>query len=145
VATKVLSILILLLAVTACFGRDDSNDITAEDKAFFQKLQKAVLNDDFEWFSGAVAYPVNLHYDKRRIQVKSAEQLKKHKARIFSAHNKEVIKAQKTDALFKNWQGVMIGRGEFWFDQVEEKPAKDGAGVWVYRILTINELPGAPR
>ena len=111
--------------------------ITVSDKAFFEKIKKAVLADDDEWFSGVVvSYPFVLRLGKAEIKLKNKADFKEHAALIFTTQLKSIVQKQSADSLFKNWQGIMIGNGEIWFSEVGEKTGN--GNVWVYRIIGIN-------
>ena len=110
--------------------------VSTADKAFFERVRKAVLEDDVEWLSQAlVSYPFTVGLEAGQIKLKSEKDLKKHAKTIFNAKLKEAVRNQSPDTLFKNWQGVMIGNGVIWFSETEQKDK--GATVLVCRIIAI--------
>jgi hypothetical protein len=131
----------LFMGSSVCMADVEMNQITASDKAFFEQVRKAILADDFEWFSQAISYPIELHLNRKELHVKTKKELKKHTSVIFNKHLKKVIRAQSADSLFKNWQGIMVGQGDLWFSEVGEKVGNDGGLTWVYRITAINQTP----
>jgi hypothetical protein len=138
--TFVIAFLIFLSALASCMADADYYSITSGDKAFFEQIKKAILTDDFESFAADVAYPIELYFGgERRLQPRSTRfrtkaELRKYKTAIFCERLKSAVRNQSADSLFKNWQGLMIGNGELWFDQV----ILEGQTNWTYRIMAIN-------
>lgn len=130
-----------LLVTTTIHAKVEMYPVTPSDKVFFGQIKKAVLEDDVAWFSEAVSYPITLKTDKGTLKLANKKALEAQAALIFTEHFKTVVKNQSTNELFKNWQGVMIGRGDIWFSEVIEK-TKSGEAT-VYRIIAIN-LPLEP-
>jgi len=119
-----------LFAFTA---QADVYSISAADKDFFGKIRTAILGDDAEWLSKAISYPIVI---KGNLKLKNTNDLKQHADLVFSRRIKSAVRKQSPDALFKNWQGIMIGDGEIWFAKVAENTEK--GEQWVYRIIAIN-------
>jgi hypothetical protein len=129
-----ISLLLLCLAPASSWG--EMYPIKPSDKAYFGQVQKAVLEENVEWFSGAMSYPLVLKTSTGDVTLKDKTDVKRHAALIFSAHMKSVVGKQSSNSLFKNWQGVMIGDGEIWFSEVSEKTTNGNA--LVYRITAVN-------
>lgn len=108
--------------------------ITAQDKAFLERIQKAVLTNDVEWLSGVVSYPIVLKQNDKGITLKNSDDFKKYSASILTPYLKSAVQNQSPDSLFKNWRGVMIGNGVIWFSGIKEQPDED----WKDRIIGIN-------
>jgi hypothetical protein len=114
---------------------------TVADKAFFQQIKTAILNNDTNWLSSAISYPITIKTDRRSFRLRKKRDFNAHAALLLTPHFKAVVQQQSPDSLVKNWAGIMIGDGEIWFSKVEEI---SGTGiVWVYRIIAFN-LPTAP-
>ena len=128
------------LVSSVCIADADYWSISTGDKAFFQEIKKAVLAQDFDWFADAVDYPIELHLvsrdhvQPRTVRIRTRKQLNKYKSAIFNEDLRNAVRNQSADSLFKNWQGLMIGNGELWFDQRQI----DGQTNWTYRITAIN-------
>jgi hypothetical protein len=140
--TKIICIILasVLFGTFASSAGEDLYPVTASDKAFFKQVQKAVLVQNWEWVSAAVSYPIDVYLNKGTLRIATKEELKKRMPLIFGEHLKQVIRAQTEASLFKNWQGVMIGQGEIWFSEVEEKNQKDGRLTKTQRIIAINRI-----
>jgi hypothetical protein len=125
---------------------DYSDDVTVSDRAYFSRLQRAILGDDVGWVSKELCnYPFSVHLATgRTIKIKNEEQLKKEFKMVFNPEMKKVVRNQSPDSLFKNWQGLMVGNGEIWFGEIGD--AIGGKIEWEYKILSINPdaltLPG---
>jgi len=128
--------ILLILSFVAHQSSAQIYPITASDKVFFERLQRALSTDDIEWFSEAVSYPIVLRLGKGELKLENKTAVKEHAALIFTTHLKTTVRNQATNSLFKNWQGVMIGKGEIWFSEVAETTEK--GKVWVNRITGIN-------
>jgi hypothetical protein len=115
---------------------EPDNSVTAADKDFFRQIRRAILVDDVEWLSKAMSYPAVLDTSTGKVKLRNANDFKKHAKLILSSQLKSVVRNQSPDALFKNWQGVMAGDGEVWFDQ--EKTKKEER--WVHRIHALGSL-----
>jgi hypothetical protein len=132
------NIVFLITTLLASHASADTNSVgsvSPSDKAFFEQIQTAVLADDVEWFANAISYPILIRMNKEEFPVADKEAFKRHAKLVFSNSLKSTLRRQSRDSLFKNWQGIMIGRGEIWFSQVVEKTkGKD----WVYRVIAMN-------
>ncbi len=134
--TAKLTILAVLWFCAAMHAEVEMYPVKPSDRVFFGQIKKAVLEDDVAWLSEAVSYPITLKTDKGALKLANKKDIEAKAALIFTEHFKTAVKNQSTNALFKNWQGVMIGRGEIWFSEVIEK-TKSGEAT-VYRIIAIN-------
>ncbi|MGE5537817.1 MAG: hypothetical protein ACM30I_04315 [Gemmatimonas sp.] len=95
--------------------RTDPFALNDEDRAFLEQLQRAVAADDRSWVADQVRYPINVTLGGVRDFVLDRDEFLAHYDEIINARVRGAIMAQRFDALFKNWQGTMIGRGEVWF------------------------------
>jgi hypothetical protein len=136
-----MKIIARFLLLIAFLGRAQAEDfkmfpITSEDKSFFEEVKRAVLAGNTEVFSKMVNYPLAIRLSDKTIKLKNAKDVRKNAAIIFTVGVKSAVSNQSPESLFKNWQGVMIGKGEIWFSQVKEKTSADER--WVYRIIGMN-------
>ena len=83
--------------------------------AFLADLQSAMKRDDRKRVARMVHYPLRF-YGKGRGKIRSSAELLRRYDEIFLPV-KEVVLIQKPENLFCNWKGIMIGRGEIWFDE----------------------------
>jgi len=132
--------LVLVIQVFSIEGRSDGDmyALTSSDQAFFERMRKAVLDDDTERVANALAYPFDARLEKGKIKLKTAKDFKKHAKIILNERLKSILRKQSIKTLFKNWQGIMVGDGEIWFSEVEENTNKASKDSWVYRITAIN-------
>jgi predicted component of type VI protein secretion system len=96
---------------------------------FFAKRQKAVAAEDKAAVAAMVNYPLLSHSNAGSVQIKDAKHFLADYDKLITAKVKTAVAKQTYATLFTNWQGVMIGDGEIWFDQVG-----DSLEVKVYAI-----------
>jgi hypothetical protein len=98
-------------------------------RAFLASLTTAVKAGDKQKISAMVQYPLNVNVDKGHRLVRSSSEFVKDYDRFFTPVVVKAIEKQVPECLFANWQGVMIGDGEVWFEE-----QKNGS----MRIKTLN-------
>jgi hypothetical protein len=109
-------------------------DVTAQDKAFFGELRTAVLADDRERLAALVQYPISVRLSGKEVTLATPREFTERYREIITNDVKGAVKQQSADKLQKNWQGVMIGKGEIWFGRI--KPA--GAPQFVHKVIAVN-------
>jgi hypothetical protein len=96
---------------------------------FLARLQQAVAADDRGTVVGMVGYPLTVHpLNGRSMTYRNAAAVRANYARIFTPEVKAAVAAAKPDNLFARDQGIMIGDGEIWMNEVS------GA----MKIITVN-------
>ncbi len=115
--------------------------ITDSDRNFFNEIRNAVLSDNIAWMAKHVYYPFTLRFGEKSFKLKGEKDFVTHANLILTPVLKSVVRNQTVAALFKNWQGVMIGNGEIWFSEVGE--TDNGKLIWTQKILALN-LPEDP-
>jgi len=137
---------ILLLIVfrspqIACNAQDNSRcghstveeawgqEYASRAKLFLAEVQRAVESNDKKQFALLVQYPVRVLEGTHSTDISNATELTRRYPMIMTSGVRRAILAQSPSCLFANGQGVMIGRGQIWFQQ-----QSDGA----MRIVTIN-------
>jgi hypothetical protein len=104
------------------------NDAAVE--RFLHDLQEAVSKNQRAKVTSMIAYPIKVGVGRHREVIrKKSEMLKKYDS-VFNQKVKEALGKQKVSELFVNGQGVMVGDGEIWFNQM--------AGSENIRITAIN-------
>jgi hypothetical protein len=136
-------LLVLVIAFAAlCAMADENQDfsmaVTQSDKAFFQQIKKAIATNDFGWLSTAVSYPLDVQLTNKVLHLANEADFQKNAGTIVTEQLKSVVKEQSADSLFKNWEGVMVGRGQIWFTRIGEDPGKGQPLIWVYKITAFN-------
>jgi hypothetical protein len=108
-------------------------DAAAADK-FFTSLQRAVALNQKSKVALMVSFPLRVRAGGGHMTLKHPSALLRHYNVVFNRKVKRALATQRSANLFSNWQGVMIGRGEIWFNQMPGKPDKPA----VFKITAIN-------
>jgi hypothetical protein len=96
---------------------------------FLDRLKQALATNDRAAIAGMVSYPLRVNSTAARPAVyRDAAALKGHYARIFTPDIKKAVAAAKPDNLFARDQGVMIGDGKIWMNEI-------GGAI---KIITVN-------
>ncbi len=103
----------------------------ASYRSFFEKLQKAVADDDKAAVAAMVDYPFQARINGKSVKIRDAAHFIADYERIMTPRVRHSLAHQRYEDLFANWQGVMVGDGEIWFSAV-------GASGAV-RITAIND------
>jgi hypothetical protein len=96
---------------------DFSPSLEPKANAFLASLKAAVKAQDKRKVAGMARYPLLVNLSKSHKQIKTAAQLIAEYDRLFTTSIRKAIEEQTSACLFANWQGVMIGNGEVWFDE----------------------------
>ena len=100
----------------AVAGIDDAQIV---DK-FFLELKQAVEKDERDEVVAMVSYPINVLIKGRRTKMRTKAELLKNYDSVFNKNVKQAL-AKASAPSFANYQGVMIGDGEFWLNLVKDK------------------------
>jgi len=85
---------------------------------FFLHLQQAVRNNQRAKVAAMMSYPISVRVRSRKVKLRAKADLLKRYDFVFNKKVKHALAAQKIPDLFANWQGIMIGNGELWFNQM---------------------------
>jgi hypothetical protein len=96
---------------------DFSPSLAPKARAFLADLQTSVKAGDKQMVATMARYPLSVHLNGRTRVVLSRSQLVKDYDHLFTTSMKKAIVSQTSECLFANWQGVMIGDGEVWFEE----------------------------
>jgi hypothetical protein len=96
---------------------DFSPSLGPKARAFLAGLTTAVRAGDKQKISTMVQYPLNVNVGKGHRLVRSSSEFVQDYDRLFTAVVVKAIEKQVPECLFANWQGVMIGHGEIWFEE----------------------------
>jgi hypothetical protein len=96
---------------------DFSPGLEPKANAFLASLKAAVKAQDKHKVAGMVQYPLLVNMSKGHKKMKNAAQFIAEYDRLFTAPIRKAIEEQTPACLFANWQGVMIGDGEVWFEE----------------------------
>lgn len=111
---------------------DDLYGAHAPYHTFFEKLKKAVAENDKEAVASMVEYPFKARINGKAVTVRDAAHFAADYDKVFTAKVKEAVANQTYPNLFANWQGVMIGDGEVWFSGI-------GNNNTVVKITAVND------
>jgi hypothetical protein len=86
---------------------------------FLAGLKQAVATDDRAAIAAMVKYPLTVHSSAGRpATYRNAAALSANYTRVFTPEIKAAVAAAKPDDLFVRDQGVMIGNGEIWMNEI---------------------------
>ncbi|MGM1022886.1 MAG: hypothetical protein ACQEXV_20835 [Bacillota bacterium] len=96
-----------------------------DPKAFlntFKALQKAVADNDKEKVANYIFYPLLVNDSEKALTIPNKKEFIAQYDQIFTDAIREALVNQKTDDLFVNYQGVMVGSGELWLRRATNNP-----------------------
>lgn len=105
-----------------------------DPKAFlntFKALQKAVADNDKEKVANYILYPLRVNDSEKSLTIPNKKDFMAKYDQIFTDAIREALVNQKTDDLFVNYQGVMVGSGELWLRRATDNPK-------VFGVFSIN-------
>jgi hypothetical protein len=100
----------------AVAGIDDAESV---DK-FFLELKTAVEKNERDKVVLLVDYPINVLIKGRRTRLRTKAELLKNYNTVFNEKVRQAL-AKSSAPSFVNYQGVMIGDGEIWFNLIKDK------------------------
>jgi hypothetical protein len=86
----------------------------------FRNVQDLAAKDDKQGLAKYVLYPMLLNKDGKNEKIADQKAFIANYDRIFTMHVKATLQHQKTEKLFVNYKGVMVGEGEVWFGVTEK-------------------------
>ena len=87
---------------------------------FLARLKQAVASGDRAAVASMVDFPLTVHEVKGASKTyRDAAALRANYARVFTPEVVDAVAAAKPDDLFARDQGVMIGQGEIWMNEVQ--------------------------
>jgi len=96
-------------------------DNPAEFVDFLSKLQKAVKFNNKKEVANFISFPLHVNHKGKTVQIKSKKQFIEKYNKIMTEQVKKKLLAQKADKVFVNWKGIMVGDGEVWITQQEDR------------------------
>ena len=108
-----------------------STGVTAKEQ-FAEEIKNDILKHDWDALSEKISYPIVIN----GTTVTNREDFLK--LDIDGKLNQEFVEAIRAETcrkMFCNWQGVMMGDGQIWFDNVYK-----GTGPWKLSIIGINNM-----
>ena len=105
-------------------------DDAAVAEKFFRNLQEAVAKDDRAKVASMISYPITVMIGGRKVKLRRRADLLRRYNFVVNRKVRRAVAKQKAEDLFVNWQGVMIGDGEIWFNQLY--------GTKLIKVIAIN-------
>jgi hypothetical protein len=81
----------------------------------FRNVKDLAAKDDKQGLAEYVLYPMLLNKDGKSEKIADRKAFITNYDRIFTMDVKAALQAQKTEKLFANYKGVMVGEGQLWF------------------------------
>jgi hypothetical protein len=98
---------------------DFSPSLVPKAETFLSSLIASVKAPNKTEIAAMVQYPLYVNTDKGHRIVRSSSEFVKTYHRLFTPAIKRTIEKQVPECLFANRQGVMIGDGEVWFEELQ--------------------------
>lgn len=105
-------------------------------ETFFDRLKKAVGSGDKETVASMVDYPFQARIKGKAVKIRDQKHFVADYDQIITSKVKDALARQTYATLFANWQGVMIGDGEVWFNGV---CGDNSCKQQTVRIIAIND------
>lgn len=102
---------------------------------YVSKIKNYILNDNKEQLAEEIEYPINVVINSKKVQIKNKDDLINNYDKIFTVDYKKAISNAPTRYLFTNYQGVMLGNGEVWINDIIE--TDDNYKLMIIAINTI--------
>jgi hypothetical protein len=115
---------------------DDLFGEHAPYQKFFERLKKAVAGNDKKTVASLVDYPFKARINGKAVTIRDAAHFVADYDKVVTAKVKEAIAKQTYTTLFANWQGVMIGDGEVWFNSI---CSDDSCRQQTVKIIAVND------
>lgn len=115
---KILITILLSSSLTVSFASDTISLASKSEAAhFLTTLQSLVRHQKINTISKAIDYPVTVHGCQKNWTINTPQQFSKTYHHSFNSDVTKAILNQKSNELFYNDQGMMIGNGQIWFDK----------------------------
>ncbi len=99
---------------------DYSASLAPKARAFLAGLKAAVQGADKDKVAAMVQYPLRVNLEKGSRTVRTRSEFVKDYDRLVTPTVRKAIETQAPECLFANYQGVMIGNGQVWFEEQQD-------------------------
>ncbi len=96
---------------------------------FFFKFQQAVQHNKKATVASMVNYPLHVNSNGKTHTIKNKATFIAKYDSIMTPEIKRTLAYAIEEDLFVNWQGVMVGSGELWFNQSNDKIGLDAVNL----------------
>jgi hypothetical protein len=111
-----------------------ANDEIPKKQVFVVALQQAIRDTDKTWLAEHTRYPLR-YYGHRKIPIRNKAAFVKNYATIIGPKLRAFVLAQDPENVFENYQGMMVGDGNYnvWVSD------EGGVDHQDFRLVTIND------
>ncbi len=122
-------LLLILWSFVPCYAQGTSHcghstvedtwgtTVASEAKSFLANLQRYVKTGDKKQFAALIHYPIRVLDGDHTIEVSSPSEFVNKYSSFITPDVKHAILTQSGSCLFANGQGMMVGRGQLWFQK----------------------------
>jgi len=95
-----------------------NNKSDQDVEKFVSKIQSYIVNNKKEQLAEEIKYPINVKINDKAIKIQNKDELIKNYDKIFTLDYKQKISKAPTKYLFANYQGIMVGLGLIWINDI---------------------------
>lgn len=100
------------------YGLAVKNQSDQDVEDYVSKIQNYVVNDNKELLAEQVQYPITVKINSKATKIQNKDDfISKYDEILYPDYKKVIINAF-TKYLFANYQGIMLGNGEMWINEV---------------------------
>jgi hypothetical protein len=92
-----------------------------EAENFIMLIKDMARNDEKEYISALISYPLTVTINKRKIKISDKDDFIKNYHHIFNKKVKDSLLLQPLADIQANSKGIMIGSGELWINMVNSR------------------------
>jgi hypothetical protein len=109
-AAKLCLVACLLFFSSATASRAEDN--IPKKQTFVVALQQTIRSNDKTWLAEHTRYPLR-YYGRRKIAIRNSAAFVKNYPALIGAKLRAAVLAQNPENVFENWQGLMVGDGDY--------------------------------
>ena len=111
---------------------------TSSVENFMKKIKTAVINDNKNWLSHHICYPIVVNLKNvKKVSINNELMFLENYEEIIHENFKEKINKHQHFNMFVNWKGAMIGNGEIWISNTPNS-TDDNYDYCITTIITNN-------
>jgi len=105
----------------ASIGAEDDTEV----EEFANSVKMSILDNDFEWLSEHIAYPITISINGNRKKITNRQAFKKYFPITLDSKTIERIRTSPTTDLFVTANGAAIGNGQIWINYIPQENDED--------------------
>jgi hypothetical protein len=133
--TSVIKVCIATFLVLQVISSSRADDIPVKE-TFVKALQHAIRTGDKAWLADHTRYPMRYN-GRSNISVRNKASFVKNYPTIIGEKLRAAVLAQDPGNVFENWQGMMIGEGNY---NIWVRDAGSSGLDEHYELITINDV-----